>query len=411
MDTSSYESITPEKPLKVFSITTMFPNPKLPQFGIFVLRRLVAAQEHATIIIVNPIPYFPGATLLARYKHRSGLPNHHAISSECGKSVEVHCPLYVSVPGFCKPLDGFSLYLALRPLIKKLGPFDVIDTQLAYPDGFAGALLSREFGIPFVVTLRGHDINVLPKLPVRGKMVRWVLHRADRVMGVADALRQAAVALGCPETKTETIPNGVDTRIFTLKDRKECLATLRLDPTQRYLLSVGHLIERKGHHLLIESLKVLSEERFQNVSLLIIGGESIEGNYRQIIEDTIINSELSNRVILAGEVPQDQLALWYGAAHCLCLASSMEGWANVLLESLACGRPVVATRVWGTPEVVKEDVQGVLVERTPESIAHGIKKLLSREWEPLTLREYAQQFTWQNSGKRLVDNYNKAAKK
>jgi teichuronic acid biosynthesis glycosyltransferase TuaC len=100
------------------------------------------------------------------------------------------------------------------------------------------------------------------------------------------------------------------------------------------------------------------------------------------------------RVSLVGSKPNDELKYWFSAADVSCLASSREGWANVLLESLACGTPVVATRVWGAPEVINSPQLGILVDQTVESIGEGLKVALGKEWDHGILIRYASSRTW-----------------
>ena len=230
--------------------------------------------------------------------------------------------------------------------------FDLIDAQLAFPEGWAARILTMIRRVPYCITVRGHDVNHLPEFPVRGRQVRYALRGAAGVMAVAEALRQCVLSLGCPEERTETIPNGVDMEVFRPIPREEACAHLKLDPGERYLVSVGHLVERKGHHILIEALALLKGRHRPVPTLVIIGASGEEGDYSRVLPQLISGHGLEGRVILAGEQPPERLPYWYGAADALCLASSKEGWANVLLESLACGTPVIGTRVWGTPEVI-----------------------------------------------------------
>jgi glycosyltransferase involved in cell wall biosynthesis len=379
----------------------MFPNPVMPHFGVFVLRRLKAAQKHANITIAHPVPYFPAATLLPKYKFRKDIPDQYNI-----EGMDVSAIKYLSIPGICKPLDGYTMYQSIFNTFKHRFDFDVIDAQLAFPDGYAAALLSAKTKRPFVVTLRGHDINVLPQLPVRGPMVRSVLSKASRVMGVSQSLINEAIKLGADPNKCVAVPNGVDIETFQPMPRELALKTLKLDLNSRYILSVGHLIERKGHHLIIEAIAQLRKDpKFQDVRLIIVGSASVEGNYEPEIKHTIRQHNLENYVILAGAIHPDQLSLWYGASHGLCLASSKEGWANVLLESLACGRAVLATKVWGTPEVIVDGYHGILIDRSVEQIHTGIIKLLRTEWNENILLQRAKSFTWENSGLNLANNY------
>ena len=152
------------------------------------------------------------------------------------------------------------------------------------------------------------------------------------------------------------------------------------------LLSVGYLIARKGHELVIQALKQLPD-----ATLLIAG----EGPERERLGEIAQQSGVADRVQFLGRLGYSKLADYYGAADVLVLASSREGWANVLLESMACGTPVVATRIWGTPEVVSQACAGQLVEeRTPQALANGIRVLLARYPDRSDTRRYAEQFSW-----------------
>jgi glycosyltransferase involved in cell wall biosynthesis len=199
-------------------------------------------------------------------------------------------------------------------------------------------------------------------------------------MSVAEALRQCVIALGCPEGRTETIPNGVDLNVFRPIPREDACRVLNLDPGKRYLVSVGHLVERKGHHILIEALALLKQRQRPVPTLAIIGAPSEEGDFSPVLCELIAKHGLEEDVILVGEQAPERLPFWYSAADALCLASSKEGWANVLLESLACGTPVIGTRVWGTPEVICHDSLGILVTRDAESFSAAIERLGERSF-------------------------------
>jgi glycosyltransferase involved in cell wall biosynthesis len=307
-----------------------------------------------------------------------------------------------------KPLDGVFLFLSCwwqARKIRKTFPFDLIDAQLAFPDGFAAYLLSRLFKVPFTVTLRGHDVNHLPVFPVRRRQICLALKGASRVMAVAEALRIAAVDLGCPSQNTETIPNGVDRTLFYPTERDAARRLLGLPASAKIILTVGHLVERKGHHLVVQALASMVAERNEDYFLAVVGGPGEEGDLRSLIESEVIRLGLTERVRLVGPVANEKLQPWFSAADLFCLASSKEGWANVLLESLACGTPVVATNVWGTPEVICSPALGILVDRTVESLASGLHDGLTRQWDRKELVDYASRFTWERVGDRVAKNY------
>jgi glycosyltransferase involved in cell wall biosynthesis len=156
---------------------------------------------------------------------------------------------------------------------------------------------------------------------------------------------------------------------------------------------VGHLIKRKGNHLIIQALKHLPEVR------LVVAGDGEEsGSLKRLAK----NEDVENRVKFLGEVRHETLKDYYGAADLLVLASSREGWANVLLESMACGTPVVATNIWGTPEVVSCDEAGILVERNVSSIVKGVDTLLKNYPDRNSTRRYAEKFSWDETTERQL---------
>ena len=155
-------------------------------------------------------------------------------------------------------------------------------------------------------------------------------------------------------------------------------------------MSVGHLIERKGHHLAIEAMPEVL--RVHPAARLLIVGEGVERNALLSLAQSL---GIADRVTLTGAVANDRLRSWYSASDALILASSREGWANVLLEAMACGTPVVATRIWGTPEVVADDAVGLLVDkRDAGALAAGILELLRHPRDRAAVRRYAEGFSW-----------------
>jgi teichuronic acid biosynthesis glycosyltransferase TuaC len=166
------------------------------------------------------------------------------------------------------------------------------------------------------------------------------------------------------------------------------------------LISVGHLVEGKGHHIVIRAMKHLPDTR-----LMIIGG----GEMKSKLEEMARDIGVASRVEFFGVQPQERLNLFYNAANALVLASSQEGMANVLLESIACGTPVIATNVGGTPEVIGDPSAGILLrERNPESIAMAFKDLTKNYPRRNALREYALQFGWDKTTQgqvTLFDRY------
>ncbi|MGH8473305.1 MAG: glycosyltransferase, partial [Gammaproteobacteria bacterium] len=239
--------------MNVLVVSSMFPNRAQPVHAVFVCNRVLRIAERCNIRIINPIRWFPGAWILKKYSHRRYIPRQDSMDG-----VTVDYPRFLSIPRFLKSLEGLFLFLSLLWLAWRLRAtfrFQLIDAHLAYPDGFACALLGRIFNVPLTITLRGHDVNDVPKYPMRRRQVAYALRRATRVIAVAEALRRAAIELGAEAKRSVTIPNGVNAKIFYTLDRDEARQRLNLPRDRKIVVAVGHLVERKGFHLIIEALQ------------------------------------------------------------------------------------------------------------------------------------------------------------
>jgi glycosyltransferase involved in cell wall biosynthesis len=364
----------------VFS--TLYPNVVQPAHGIFVetrLRHLLAGGE-VEATVVAPVPYFPSGSrhfgLWSRYAEVPPRETRHGI--------EILHPRYPVIPRIGMTLAPLLLAAAVRPVLRRLAAtrrFDAIDAHYFYPDGVAAVWLGRRLGLPVVVTARGSDITQLPDYAAPRRMIRGAIAGAAGIVTVSAALRQAVIALGAPPEKVRVLRNGVDTTLFhPPDDRDAARAALGLrGPT---LLSVGHLIPRKAHGRIIDALTELP-----GLDLLIVG----EGPERAALQAQVARLGLGDRVRLLGPRPQTELPALYGAADALVLASLREGWANVLLESMACGTPVIASDIPGNPEVVQSRDAGLIAR---DGIAAALRDLFADPPSRAATRAYAERFSW-----------------
>lgn len=371
--------------LSILTATTLFPNDAKPAHGAFVAMRLekLVASNEVDAEVLAPVPWIPP---LVRYPHAGRLdlvPNR----TTHGQMTVWH-PRYLVVPKVGMTLAPRTLYHAMRRTLRRLlaegRHFDLIDAHYFYPDGVAAVRLGQEFGIPVVVTARGTDINLIPEFPKPRKMILDAAAQADGLITVCQALKDRMVELGVPESRVKVLRNGVDLVLFHPAGREASRRELGL--RRRTIGSVGWLIERKGHHHVIAALPKLPD-----TDLIVVG----EGPERAALEQLAIKLGVADRVRFLGMMDQSSLAQVYRGLDALVLASSREGWANVLLESMACGTPVVASAVWGTPEVVADPAAGVLMQRLDaDGVAEGVQKLFSALPDRAATRAYAARFDW-----------------
>ncbi len=375
--------------MRILTFSTLYPNEANPAHGIFVetrLRHLLASgRAHSTV--VAPVPWFPFThPRFGAYAGYARVPR-----EEMRHGIKVLHPRYPLLPKVGMTLAPALLALALKPLIRRLlesgAGFDLIDAHYFYPDGVAAVMLGRQFNKPVVITARGTDLNLIPQYRLPRRMIQWAARHAAGMITVCNALKDTLVELGVDAARVEVLRNGVDLKLFRPLDRDAERSRLGLTATT--LLSVGWLIPRKGHDLVIKALPLLPDVR-----LLIAGS----GPEEQALKSLAQALKVSDRVQFLGAVPQAQLRTYYGAVDALVLASSREGWANVLLESMACGTPVVASNVWGTPEVVTVPAAGALMQtRTPEALAEAVRRLLAHYPEHAETRRYAEGFSWDDT--------------
>jgi teichuronic acid biosynthesis glycosyltransferase TuaC len=301
-------------------------------------------------------------------------------------------------------LRGTFLFLATVRAVGRLRKnfdFDVIDAHFAYPDGFAAVLLGRWFRRPVCITLRGTIVQ-WSQYPVLRRLCDWTICNAQRVIAVAETLADRARQGGVPAHRVATIANGVDGERFRLADRTAARKTLGLPPEGRLLVSVGHLSPRKGFHRVIGALpRVL--ETCPDAALAVVGGRGAEADNSAELAALVRDLGLAAHVRFAGAQTPDGVALWLAAADAFVLASDFEGCPNVVLEAMACGRPVVATKV-GDVERMVPPFAGILVDDPEDrtALAESITAALTRGWDARRIRDHVAAQSWDGVAQKVL---------
>jgi glycosyltransferase involved in cell wall biosynthesis len=384
--------------LNILTFSSLYPNARHASHGIFVenrLRQLLALAPEIAAQVVAPVPWFPlRHPVFGSYAEYAAVAGH-----EQRHGIEVWHPKYPVIPKIGMQITPWLMYRAVRGTLRRLRDtgfdFDLIDAHYFYPDGVAAMHLAAEFSRPFVVTGRGTDLNLIPRYAGPRRQIERVTRAAAHMITVADALKGYLRDLGVPDERVTVLRNGVDLAFFHPADERAVVRRQLGFGTRPTLLSVGHLIERKGHHLVIEAMCDLP-----HMDLVIAGDGPQEGALR----DLVTRRSLQERVRFAGRLSQDHLREHYQAVDALVLASSREGWANVLLEAMACGTPVVATPVDGTPEVVAATAAGRLTHaRTSAAVVAAVRALFADLPARAATRRYAEGFGWRETSQGQVD--------
>lgn len=381
--------------VQVVVFSTLFPGPNQPHAGLFIRERMFRVAGFLPLTVVSPVPWFPFQSLIRlRWpNYRPQAPRH-----EIQSGIEILRPRFLSVPGMFKRFDGFFLALCSFSTLlglKRAGRLDVLDAHFAYPDGYAATWLGRWLNVPVCVTLRGKEARQAATSALRGR-VAAALHRANRVFAVSEALKQLAVSLGISEDGVRVIGNGVDLVKFRPSSKTDARSRLGLPQDVPILISVGGLVERKGFHRVIECLPALRKD-FPGLQYLVVGGASPEGDLGDQLQRQVRALGLEDHVRFLGPLNPEDLGIPLSAADVFVLATRYEGWANVFLEAMACGLPVVTTDVGGNAEVVCRPELGIVVPFGDQPALHeAIASALIRRWDRDAILAHARANSWDN---------------
>jgi glycosyltransferase involved in cell wall biosynthesis len=296
--------------------------------------------------------------------------------------------------GFSASLDGGarirkSLY-ALAPIVLASATragrrlvdargFDVIHVHWVVPNGPVGALVSRG-RFPLVVSLHGSDLAVSERSPLARRSTRWTFERAAAVSAPSRDLLGRASRLGA--SSLELVPYGADVDALVAPSGMAVSVRERLGIAQdeMVVMGIGRLIPVKGFDVLVDAF-ALAASRLPGLRLVLVGA----GAARADLERQADRLSLRDRVVFAGEARRDEIAGYLAAADVVAVPSVrhggyVDGLPNVALEALAAARPLVASNVGGLPELVRPEINGLLVdERDSRALADAIVRLAGDE--------------------------------
>jgi glycosyltransferase involved in cell wall biosynthesis len=354
--------------MRVLSFSYCFPTLENSTWGMFVYQRLAALGQLVDLKVCSPVPWFPVL------KKNTGVAH-----AQDWQGLTVHRPKFFYFPGILKNTDA-QLYARglkawLKDLCRSWQP-DVLDAHFVWPDGVGVALLAKELGIPYVITLRGKLYECL-KVSSQTRQCAEALQGAAAVISVSSRMAEEAHRLGVSNDRLHVIVNGVDLEHFRPREKNECRKLLGLQEEGQLLVTVAHLGHRKGHHEMIRALASLPED----VRLVIVGG-SAQGGTPETLKEVARDAGVSDRLILPGPQPYEKIPLYFGAADASVLASYREGCPNAVLESLASGTPVIATDVGAVPDILPVPGAGRIVPAEQVMpLRDAVGGVLTRSWD------------------------------
>lgn len=382
----------PRDPVRLLTLTTLFPSSVRPRHGIFVANRLrrLCATGRVSARVIAAVPSFPGW-----YRDDVRVPEAETIDG-----LAVRHPRYLNIPRVGMRLQPRLLASALLRDLERSGwrhdGFDVVDAHYFYPDGVAAAAVADALDLPLVISARGSDVNLIGTLPGPRRAMVAGARRAQATIAVSQALAEAMIALGMPGERTSVLRNGVDAGLFQPAPRNAARERLSLPLSVPLLLGVGNQVAEKGFDLLLRVASAVPEAH-----VLLVG----EGTLRASLE-ALARERLPGRCHWRASMAQAELRYAYSAADVLVLPSLREGWPNVLLEAMACGTPVCAADVGGVREIVRDRAAGCVVPGRDETVwRDALVALLHDRAPPERVRTCALPFGWDEVVNAQCDLY------
>ncbi|HHS83917.1 MAG TPA: glycosyltransferase family 4 protein [Gammaproteobacteria bacterium] len=373
--------------INILLSTVIFPNRFEINRGIYIKKQALELARRDRLTIVVPVPYLPsflGSTPLGFY---AKIPREDNIDG-----LQVHYPRFFIVPKVLRFLHGpflfFSVCRFYYRVIRDEKP-EILLGFWAFPDGFANVLVAKIFKLPVVIGCLGSDINQCTKTYLRRKMIGWTLRNCDQVLSVSEALKAEMVnRLNVSPQRVTVIPNGIEEEIFYPRDRNEMREVLGLEKQCQIAVCVARLEPVKGIDILVHAFARI---RRDGRLLVIIGDGEEMSRMKSLVEEL----GLSRSVLLLGSKPHDEIPDWINAADLLILPSRTEGWPNTLMEAFSCGKPVVASRIGGVPEIINSPMLGIMTNPgDAEDLARGIEEGLARDWDAEVIRARVLGRSW-----------------
>lgn len=260
--------------------------------------------------------------------------------------------------------------------------FDLIHAFWLLPNGFIGAVVSKLCKVPLMVALRGSDIFISKQNPVFRAMARWTLKQATMVTSVTPTFLPDLEHLGVSKEKRRLIPNGSHPSLFPAPPPSQLNALrqhLSIPEDNLVVFALGRIVLKKGFDILIQALPLV-KQKVRNVTL-IIGGDGTDLNRLKTVAK---EHNVSESIRFTGTISRADVPAYFYLCDVFTLPAifdpkgNVDGCPNVILEAMACGKPVVASDISGIPVIVKNGETGLLVkEKSVEQLASALVHLLT----------------------------------
>ena len=397
--------------IRILVLSSMYPKGINSISGIFIHHQVKALQkEGCKVKVISPVPYIPQILCFnSKWKKYKQIPKYINYDG-----IPVYYPRYFRLPGkWFWSISCYTMNYGIRKfvdsIIREFAP-DIFQVYTATLDGYAGLMLRKKYNIPLICSFRGDDINICPKYDqFTHYLTKKVIVESDQITTVSNSLKIVAERIGKPKKEIQVVYNGCDSKMFSYntKGRLVIRKKLRISSKKLVIIFVGDLAKYKGIFELLSAFTKLNY-KYSNLYLILIG----KIPDRTALDKIVSSNYLNNKIYIVGEIPQNEIPYWLSASDIFVFPTYNEGLPNAVMEAMACSLPIIATKVGGIPEVVRDGQNGILIDKKSViSIEHSIEKLINNKNMCKKMGEYGrtiieEKFTWNNSAKKLIGIYN-----
>ena len=399
--------------IRLLIITYSLPTRFNPLAAPWLVNQLRELKRYCEIKVLFPYPYVPKIKFLNPYYKYSAVKERDVM-----EGIEVYRPKYFMFPrilfvprflNFFLSIEAFISFFASKKMvdsmIKDWNP-DIVNIHGVFGEGLIGVRIKKKYHKPVLSTSHGEEMTKYAQKSFSKILIKYTLRNVDAINSQSNFLKNIVISLGIKNKKFYLIPMGANIAKFRPRNVSSARKLLGLPNDKKIILFVGHLIIRKSPEYLIKSIKHITKNR-DDILCCLIGEGPMKNDLTKLISDLGIDKYVK----LLGLKPNKEVALYLNACDILVLPSLNEGLPVILCEALACGKPVVASKVAAIPELVNKDVGYLSIPKNDIDLANKICMALDKKWDVNKIIKRSKMFSVPNSAKKLVEVYKELIKK
>jgi glycosyltransferase involved in cell wall biosynthesis len=375
--------------LRIAVVTAHYPSSAEPTRGRPAYQTLRVLSRHCQVEVFYPHAAYPPLLKPASRAYES-LDHAYTLPG-----VTAHYYDYPVLPLVSRPFNGWVAGRMLLPHVRRFRP-DLVFSYCLYPDGYAGLTVAKALSVPFAAMGVGSDVHSIHDR-FSLKHTKTLLREADLLLAISGDLRERMISMGALPEKTRTILSGSDPEVFHVRDRAAARAQLGIDASAEAVVFIGRMDLKKGLRELVDAAASIHPHR-PSLHVYLVG----DGPDKALVEGAIAASNARGFIHTIPGCGFDEVATWMAAADLVTLPSYMEGCPNVVLEALACGRPVVATNVGGIPEIMSDACGRLVPPRNSAALAQALDSVLARNWDASSIAAHWSR-SWSVVSGELLD--------